>query len=228
MRADGSAGGGRPSSLFCLVTSGSDRGTTAAARAESLIAIVESAVASGIDLVQIREPELPAQVLLGIARRAVAASRATSTRIVINDRLDVALAAGAAGVHLGGHSLPVARVRATVLGGFLVGRSVHSVAEARSVAEEGGADYLIAGTVFPSASKRDATNWLGTAGLAAIVAAVPVPVLGIGGITLDRVRDVGRTRAAGLAAIGLFADASRLAATVREARSLFDSGKAIP
>jgi len=118
----------------------------------------------------------------------------------VNDRIDVALACGADGVHLRADSVSVAAAR--TLAPFLVGRSVHTVAEAIAAS---GADYLIAGTVFPSVSKPSAAV-LGVQGLKAIVDATTVPVLAIGGMTAERVPDVLRTGAAGIAAVGLFID----------------------
>jgi thiamine-phosphate pyrophosphorylase len=222
------ADGGR--SVFCLVTPGALRAahpTSPDARETTIVARAIAAIHAGIDLLQIREHNLPAQSLLRLVVRLVSASRGRSTRIVVNDRLDVALAAGADGVHLGGRSLPARRVRAIVPEGFLVGCSVHSVEEARAAAGEGAADYLVAGTVFPSASKPGATVFLGTDRLAAIAGAVAIPVLGVGGIGLDSLADVARTGAAGVAAIGLFEDAADLDATVRQARRLFDTARVI-
>ncbi len=195
---------GRPRWL-CLVT---DRRrlpgvSSEAARLEALLAIIEAAARAGVDLVQIRERDLPARALVAFVRRAVEATRATRARVVVNDRLDVALAAEAAGVHLRGDSPPADRVRAVVPPGFLVGRSVHSEAEAVAVASRGGVDYLIAGTVFPTASKAPGHPTLGLDGLGRIVQRVGVPVLGIGGITLATVASVARA-GAGVAAVGLF------------------------
>src|SRR5439155_9865593 len=135
-----------------------------------------------------------------VVREAVAVTRGSSTRVIVNDRLDVAIACGADGVHLRGDSIAVAAVRRVAPRGFIVGRSVHAVEEALAAA---GADYLIAGTVFPSASKPRAAL-LGCDGLAAIARSVDVPVLAIGGITESRVDAVVQAGAAGCAAIGLF------------------------
>ena len=114
---------------------------------------------------------------------------------------------------------------------FLIGRSVHSVDEAVIAAGEGAVDYLIAGTVFPSASKPGEARLLGTVGLAAIVRAAAVPVLAIGGIDLDAVGAVAATGARGFAAIGFFsaaAAAARLGEAVRRAREMFDTTRVIP
>ena len=167
------------------------------------------------------------------------ATRGTFTRVIVNDRLDVALACGAAGVHLRGDSIAVADARRLAPGGFLIGRSVRGVDEAVGSA---GADYLVAGTVFPTDSKAGSAAWLGADGLRAIVRAVRTPVLAIGGVTERTVGDVAAAGAAGFAAIGLFlgpdADgpgglrvpcrAIPLRAIVERVRSSFDSVQTAP
>ncbi len=180
------------------------------------------AVRAGVDLIQLREPGLEALALLSLATRLVDMTRHTPTRVVVNDRLDVAVASGAHGVHLRGDSIAPARARSMVPAGFLIGRSVHGAEEAAVAAR--GADYCIAGTVFPTPSKPGLRQPLGLEGLQAIVRAVPVPVLAIGGVSMERIEAVAATGAAGMAAIGLFdAEAEDLVAVVREARRRFDS-----
>jgi thiamine-phosphate pyrophosphorylase len=121
----------------------------------------------------------------------------------VNDRLDIALACGADGVHLRGDSIPARQVRLHTPQSFLVGRSIHALEEVDSA---GPVDYLIAGTVFATESKpgKSGRDLLGVDGLAAVVRAASLPVLAIGGVTMDRVPEVMRTGAAGVAAIGLF------------------------
>jgi thiamine-phosphate pyrophosphorylase len=192
--------------ILCLVT---DRRRLCAGCSDDdsrrcVIAQVREAVAAGIDLIQIRERGMEAARLADVVSQALAASRGSSTRIVVNDRLDVAMACGADGVHLRADSVPPASVRALVPAGFLVGRSVHSADEAARAAPD--VDYLIAGTVFPTASKPGALRSLGDAGLAGVTHAVGVPVLAIGGITIEHLPRVAAAGAAGVAAIGLFLD----------------------
>ncbi len=226
--------GRSPRAVLCLVTPGGSRSsarTTLAARVAALGALVGEAVGAGIEFVQIREPDLPARVLAEVVEAAVKASRRTPTRIVVNDRVDVALAAGADGAHLGARSLGTARVRPMTPPGFLLGRSIHTVEEARAVEAEQSADYLIAGSVFRSPSKPNQTRLLGTDGLSAVVRAVTMPVLAIGGIDLDTIASVARTGASGFAAIRLFCDAvagSRLREIVTRAREAFDTTRVIP
>jgi thiamine-phosphate diphosphorylase len=183
---------------------------------------IGQAVAAGIDVIQIRERDLNARDLAALVTDAVRRSRGTTTRVVVNDRLDVAMACGADGVHLRGDSVSAADVRRIVPGGFLVGRSVHSVDQARGAGE---VDYLVAGTVFPTASKPGGYSVLGIDGLRGIVSATSVPVLAIGGATVDRVGQMAAVGAAGLAAIGLFIGPSPLGPLVNDVRRRFDSVK---
>jgi thiamine-phosphate diphosphorylase len=179
-----------------------------AAAGACLVEQARRAAAAGVDLIQIRERDLESAVLAAITVDLVGVTRGSPTRVVVNDRVDVALAAGADGVHLRGDSVPVAAARRLLAAPLLIGRSVHSVAD---VSRASGADYLIAGTVFSSPSKPGAVELLGIDGLRAIVRAATVPVLAIGGITPDRVADVLDAGAAGFAAIGLFIDSLKTA-----------------
>ena len=170
-----------------------------------LVAQVRYAIEAGIDVVQVRERDLESGALAALVSdlvSLVAAMPGAATRIVVNDRLDVALATGAAGVHLRSDSMPPSAVRSMAPPGFLIGCSVHSPAEAAAIGL--GADYLVAGTVWASDSKPDGHPVLGTEGLAAIVKAARVPVLGIGGVTVSRAAELAAAGAAGAAAIGLF------------------------
>ncbi|OLC77448.1 MAG: hypothetical protein AUH72_17505 [Acidobacteria bacterium 13_1_40CM_4_65_8] len=161
------------------------------------------AAGAGVDLIHIRERDLGGASLAALVSDLVAVTRGSTTRVVVNDRIDVALVSGADGVHLRGDSVSVVAARRLLPPPFLVGRSVHTVQEASAASD---ADYLIAGTVFPSAAKPGAAELLGLDGLRAIVSASAVPVLAIGGITPDRIADVLAAGAAGIAAIGLFID----------------------
>ena len=192
--------------MWCLVTdrrrlSSGDLPVDAACR--QLVAHVARAVEAAVDLILVRERDLEAARLAALVSELVSVTRGTGTRVVVNDRTDVALASGADGVHLRGDSVAARAVRRIVPPGFLVGRSVHSVTEA---VEAGPVDYLIAGTVFPTPSKPGLVRCLGLDGLAAIVQAVAVPVLAIGGLTEALVDEVAATGSAGVAAIGLFVD----------------------
>jgi|WetSurMetagenome_2_1015567.scaffolds.fasta_scaffold403525_1 thiamine-phosphate diphosphorylase len=190
--------------VLCLVT---DRIALAAAAAapidplEALRRQVAAAVDAGIDLVHLRERDLEAGRLRDLTGDLEHLARGTATRIVVNDRVDVAIAAGADGVHLRGDSLDASEVRGLAPPVFLVGRSIRSAEAAREAA---GADYLVLGTVFDTASKPGLTALAGPEGLRAAARAASVPVLAIGGVTAARIAAVARSGAAGVAAIRLF------------------------
>jgi thiamine-phosphate diphosphorylase len=190
--------------LICLVT---DRSRVTPPGQAALLRLISAAARAGVDLVQIREAGLEAGELLHLTRNAVAAVAGSAVKVVVNDRTDVALAAGAHGVHLRADSISSAQVRAVVPAGFLIGRSVHSEADAMSAAAA-GADYLIAGTVFGTVSKPAGAPLLGLDGLGKISRAAGLPVLAIGGVAADKLEDLAAAGAAGIAAIGLFADVS--------------------
>lgn len=211
--------------LVCLVTDGTGAGRGepgAVSIQERLVGLGRRAVAAGVDLFQVREPDLDTTALVELVTALVRLARGSSTRIVVNDRLDVALACGAGGVHLRGDSIPPESARALAPPSFLVGRSVHSVEE---VAAHGtGVDYFIAGTVFPTASKSGAARLLGPAGLAQIARASTKPVLGIGGVTMEKLPEVAASGAAGIAGIGLFVT-TPIADVMAAVRSAFDITK---
>jgi len=169
----------------------------------ALVAQVRAAAAAGVQLVQLRERDLDGRELFDLAVRVVAAVAGTSTRVVINDRLDVALAAGAHGVHLRASSFPPARVRRLAPPGFLIGQSVHSAAAATACTQ--GADYLLFGNVFETTSKMGKPA-AGLVQLAAVVRSTPLPVLAVGGVALERVPQILAAGAAGVAGISFFHD----------------------
>jgi thiamine-phosphate pyrophosphorylase len=185
---------------------------------DELIRGVALALEGGADWVQLRNKSSSA---LSLYTEAVALLRVTQqhgARLAINDRLDVALAVGADGVHLAGQSLPVAAAVHVAASRMLVGCSVHGLAEATAAAA-GGADYLTFGHVFPTTSHPGMPP-RGLAELAAIVQAVDVPVLAIGGITVDNLDDVLQTGCAGIAVISAILsepDPGRAAARLRAA-----------
>ena len=208
--------------LVCYVTdrlaffpNASSDESQAAAR---LLETIHRAAHAGVDAVQLREKDLSARALLELAAQAVGQS--PNARILVNDRLDVALAAGAAGVHLGGESVPVAdavQFRAAVRApaGFLIGRSCHSLEEVLA-AERDGADYVFFGPVFATPSKTRFGAPHGPSVLAAVCRATRIPVLAIGGITLENARTCLASGAAGIAAIRLFQEAKDLTALVHD------------
>ncbi len=156
------------------------------------------AIARGIEMIQVREKDLKARDLLPLVRRIVEMARNTPTEVLVNDRLDVALAAEAHGVHLPANGLPIDAVRPLVR---TVGVSTHTLKEALE-AQQNGADFIAFGPVFETPGKRS----VGVDRLKEVATAVSIPVLAIGGIDEERVPLVMEAGAAGYAAIRLFQD----------------------
>ena len=188
--------------MICLVTD-RRRLSTESDATERLVELVGAAVQAGIDLVQVRERDLEARALTALVRRCVEAARGSRTKILVNDRSDVAIAADADGVHLRSDSIPVPAMRSLLGNAAMIGRSVHSAAEA--AAARGGVDYLLFGTMFQTSSKAEGHPFATPDALRdACLAAEGVPVLAIGGITAERAAGLARLGAAGVAGIGLF------------------------
>ena len=183
-------GGRWPAQVVMLVTDRNQCGD------RSLAAVVGEAIEGGVNVVQLREKDLPAGELLALARqlRGVCGPQAL---LIINDRLDVALLCGADGVHLGETSVPVAAARQLLPPSMLVGRSVHAVNPARQ-AELDGADYVLVGSVFQTPSHPDVTP-AGTDLIRNVRTRLTIPVLAIGGINPDNAADCWAAGANGLA-----------------------------
>jgi thiamine-phosphate pyrophosphorylase len=183
-----------------------DRGRLGQDAEAALIRRIAVAARAGIHMIQVRERDLADGALMELVRRSVDAVRGTRARVLVNDRVDVAIAAGAHGVHLRGDSVPAARVRAITPPAFLIGRSVHSAGEISRVVAEACVDYLIYGTVFDTVSKPGLSA-SGVPGLSeAVKTAGRFPVLAVGGMKKETVGQLAATGCAGFAAIGEFAD----------------------
>jgi len=191
---------------------------TRAGAAQLQLEAIGKAAQAGCQLIQIREKDMRALALGAFTRAAIRRARPHGARVLVNDRLDVAMAAGADGVHLRVSSIPVREARDLAvkkgLYDFLIGASTHSIAEAR-LAEDGGADFIVCGPVYDTPSKRAFGPPLGLDVFAEIRAAVEIPVLALGGINLSNYCEPLRRGAAGVAAISLFADADSLEQTIR-------------
>lgn len=170
--------------------------------------VVEECLAAGLRAVQLREKDLEARDLLALADTLREATQRHGARLIVNDRTDVALAASADGVQRTHSSLPVSALRGFTPPGFLVGASVHSEAEARDAAAQ-GADFIVFGPVYDTASKRRYGPPQGLAALEAVTRAVDRPVLAVGGLTPERVPEVLAAGAAGVAVIGAIYAAAR-------------------
>lgn len=161
-----------------------------------LMSHVLAAIRAGVEMIQIREKDLEGGALYELVCRVRDAVGGTSTKILVNDRLDVAMAANVEGVHLPADGLPVSLVRPFVR---LLGRSTHSLEEAVQ-AERDGADYVVFGPVFETPGKTP----VGLDALREVASSVRIPVLAIGGVTPERVPQILGTGAAGFAAIRMF------------------------
>jgi len=191
-----------------------------------LLRAVELAVSGGVDWVQLRDKQASALAMHRQACELLRVVRAGGARLSINDRLDVALAIEADGVHLAGQSLPVAPAKRLSAGQLLVGRSVHSRDEA-VVEAEAGADYLTFGHVFPSTSKPGMPPH-GLDELADVVKAVDVPVIAIGGITADNIDAVLQTGCAGIAVISAILSATDPQHAAQRLRQALDASSYSP
>lgn len=173
-------------------------GGTASERAAALVRQARAAFAAGVDAVQLREPAFDAARLYALVRELSGAGR-----VIVTDRADIAMDAGASGVHLRGDGPAPARVRALIGRGMTLSRAVHTVEEAARTGADETLDWIVAGAVFPSASKPGGAP-LGADRLSAIVAASARPVVAIGGIHEGNAGAVWEAGAAGIAAIGVF------------------------
>jgi len=197
--ASGSEVSGFSGSPFrLLITSGLADPFNFSIQKLEILETVELAVNAGIEFVQIREKRLPARHLFELAREAADLTSGTATRLLVNERFDIALAAGADGVHLTSNSMPVDRVREAVPLGFLIGVSAHSSAEVIA-AKMSGADYVMLGPIFATPGKGEP---LGIDTFRETCSAVsPFPVAAVGGIDASNEAEVIEAGAAGVAAI---------------------------
>jgi thiamine-phosphate pyrophosphorylase len=194
-----------------------------------LLQKIEAAASAGMDWIQLREKDLLGKECAELTRLALDCVRRcnSQTRLIVNDRLDVALAAGAGGVHLSENGLPVPDARRMcddffaregAVGDFLIGVSCHSLGSVLAAAR-GGADYLYFSPIFSTPSKAIYGPPQGLERLAQICRAVQVPVIAIGGVNLENAPDCFAAGAAGIAAIRLFQESSDLSAVIARLRA---------
>jgi len=186
---------------------------------EAVLQVVARALHGGIDAVIVRRPRETAREVFELARRLRPGTRRLGCLLLVSDRADVAVAADADGVHLGARSLPVAAARRVVGAQRHIGVSTHNLDQAGQ-AEEEGADYVVLGPVFPTASHPGAVP-LPLVALREASLRARVPVLGLGGIVPANVADVARAGATGAAAITAFSGAADPAETARAFRAAF-------
>lgn len=188
---------------------------------QTLCQQVEAALQGGVTCVQLREKHLDRDTFLAEAKQICALCRRYGVPFIVNDDLDVALACGADGIHVGQDDMPAAEVRRRAGRRLIVGVSAHTPEEAR-LAEAAGADYLGAGAVFGSATKTDA-SLLTPAGLQAVCAAVHIPVVAIGGVNARNILQLQGSGAAGAAVVSGIFGAPDITAACRELRALADT-----
>lgn len=206
-----------------------DRG---AARGRDLVDLLAAAIAGGCRMVQLREKEWPSGQLLPLAERLRARCAADGVTFIVNDRVDLALAVDADGVHLGQDDLPARVARPLLRPGMILGVSTHDVGQARAALAD-GADYIAVGSMFPTPTKP-AFQLVGPGLIRKLRAEIPVPLVGIGGITHDNVQEVIRAGADGIAVISAVAAAAdaraaceRFLGLIRAARGLTTPGSSL-
>ena len=209
--------------LLCYVTDRRSLAGTQDLAVKLLLQKIEQAARAGVDWIQIREKDLSGRKLAQLTEQAILHAGSGSL-VLVNDRLDVACAVGASGVHLGENSLPPSEAGKLVNRGgaranFLAGVSAHSLEGALQV-ELAGADYVIFGPVYATPSKTSFGEPQGVQRLKEVCRRLTIPVLAIGGITLENAMDCVAAGAAGIAAIRLFQDAEDLDAVVRDLRKV--------
>jgi thiamine-phosphate pyrophosphorylase len=211
-----------PRPILYLITRGATTETTTSDSKEfrEIVLQASAAITAGIQLIQIREKQLPASILFELARIVVATARGSSTQVLINDRADIAASAGADGVHLTTTSLTPGVIRKTFGARLLIGASTHSAVEAGDAFRQ-GADFAVFGPIFPSPSKEKYGQPLGLRQLdEAARELAPFPLIGLGGISIHNVNDCLLAGAQGVAGITLFSKANSLATTVETIRDL--------
>ncbi len=196
-----------------------DRGL---AKPKDLLDVVRAGVEAGAPCIQLRNKGEAPRELLAIGRELRSLTRDAGALLVVNDRLDVAMSLEADGIHVGPDDLPVSVVRSVVPPAFLVGRSADDPDVARRAVED-GADYIGCGTVYPTSTKSDAGVAIGLDGLRRVVEALEIPVVGIGGINLERAHEVAATGAAGIAVVGAVMSARAPEDAVRQLLAAFDT-----
>ena len=225
----------RPRPILCYVTD--RRSLPPSSSNEPLLQLIERSARAGVDWIQLREKDLSPRACAALTREALLsvqnASRRESlpARVLLNDRPDLALAEGAGGVHLGESSLPVEEAKRLLQDfsrrqpppkGFLVGVSCHSVESAISAANA-GVDYVFFGPVFATPSKAVFGQPQGLERLAAVCRSVDIPVLAIGGVTVENAAACFEAGASGIAAIRLFQDAAEPAKIVQSIRGAYSA-----
>lgn len=214
--------------IIYLITSGATNARTTPASEEfvEILKLIADAVAAKVSLIQLREKNLSARVLCELTTQAAELTRESQTRLLVNDRADIARAAGADGVHLATSSISADVIRRTFGRDFLIGASTHSVGEAQA-ARLADANFAVWGPVFATASKGVYGEPQGITKLQEVVREVaPFPIVALGGITLDNFAPCLEAGASGIAGIGLFQDKGNLSHIVSQIKEAFSKNVA--
>ena len=205
--------------VIYLITNGRATNQTLTSDCERLLALIESAVAAGVSLIQIREKNLNARALYELTRRAAQLTRKSPTKLLVNDRADIARSAGADGVHLTSRSLNTQVVRSIFGIDFLIGVSTHTLDEARAARDNGG-DFAVFGPVFETPSKMEFSPMWGADTLRDVARDLsPFLIIALGGITQMNATAAFSAGAGGIAAIRAFSHPENLVAVVNSFRS---------
>jgi thiamine-phosphate pyrophosphorylase len=202
--------------ILYLITAGltSENSTPESKEFQNILELVSAAAEARVSLLQLREKDLTPLQLFELAKRAAEITRGTATRLLVNDRADVAAAAGADGVHLTTRSIEPRIIRNSFGQDFLIGCSTHSLSEAAAV-RDADADFAVLGPVFETGSKAQYGAPLGLEKLAESVKQIaPFPIIALGGVSRANAVHCLRAGAAGVAGISLFSDGSTLKRTV--------------
>jgi thiamine-phosphate pyrophosphorylase len=209
------------------ITSGNTTNSTSPESQEfrSILELVQAAANAQLPYIQIREKKLTARVLFELTRQATQIALNSTLKVLVNDRFDIAISAGAQGVHLTSQSLTTEAVRKLCGDDFVIGVSTHSLDQVRRARDE-GANFAVFGPVFETASKICFGPPQGLEQLASVVRHVQgFPVLALGGVAIDNLADCFRAGASGVAGIGLFDNRDRVENLVLMIRRAYDSLK---
>lgn len=199
-----------------LITRGEAKSENFASAKHQILDIIALAIEENVSLIQIREKRLSARLLCELTEAALALTQRSSTKLLVNDRADIAMACGADGVHLTSNSIPVTVIRSMVPAEFIVGVSTHSLGDVVTAIEHGG-NFAVLAPVFSTPRKGEP---LGIDRLAKVCEATrPFPVLALGGIDEKNVAEVLRAGARGLAAIRAMNEPEKLRDLMRTVRS---------
>jgi len=192
-----------------------------------LLEVIQKALDAGVKAIQLRERDLPARELLSLAEQVRALTDRAGATLLINDRVDVCLMIGAEGVHLRADHLPIPVVRRLLGPERLIGVSCHSVEEVRE-AEKGGADFVVLGPLYKTPSKRSYGPPIGVETLRAAKAGCPIPIFAIGGIQSDRIPEVLKAGAIGVAVISGILTAADVGRAAEHMLEVLQSHRIVP